>query len=85
MEAERVPVKVQGKIIGSAHVSEDGGIELSLNTPSDFGKELLDGIAVGMIAGLNLSPVVIPVVPSVRSLLRTPRILDRMIEPHNID
>ena len=55
-----VPIRIQGIECGTAHVNDDGTVELKLGENNNEGKELLEHIRAGIVFGLSISPILNP-------------------------
>lgn len=56
MPLTRVPVKIYGVVVGSAHVHDDGTFDLNIDGPNEQGKDVLKRLQNGEYAALNIVP-----------------------------
>lgn len=61
MPLSGIPVQLFNTIVGEAEIDDDGGITIQTNSPLLFGEDLASRINAGVVVGLAISPVGVPV------------------------
>lgn len=63
-----VPVKLNGRVIGTARVYDNGRLDMTLDVATEAGRELYEMITFGLVGAMSINQIPTPTAPAVPAI-----------------